>query len=276
MKRKAPSFQFYPGDWLRDTALRCCSLAARGLWIDMLCIMHQGEPYGHLTVKGTPLEPQALGRMVGATPRETSTLLAELEGAKVFSRTATGTIFSRRMVEDERIRAARAAGGHLGGNPAITPPKVDEKYNLPPNLDANGRLDGCVTPSSSSSSSHSGIPLPPFDSVAFGMAWGLWPARSRSKRELAIEAWRFAVGKLSGRHGGERQATDWLLERIQAYAKSPLARTKFGPSIAAWLGGGRWDDAPEAWADHDAPAPPADPQPQAASPKRDIAPMLPT
>ena len=47
---KRPAFQFYPGDWLHDTAVRACSLAARGLWIDMLSLMHQGHPYGNLTL----------------------------------------------------------------------------------------------------------------------------------------------------------------------------------------------------------------------------------
>ena len=50
---KRPSFQFYPGDWLRDPALRACSLAARGLWADVLCYMHQGAPYGHLALPST-------------------------------------------------------------------------------------------------------------------------------------------------------------------------------------------------------------------------------
>jgi len=31
---KRPAFQFYPGDWRRDTALQSVSLAARGLWIE--------------------------------------------------------------------------------------------------------------------------------------------------------------------------------------------------------------------------------------------------
>lgn len=38
---KKPSFQFYPGDWLKDTALRLCSPAARGIWMDMLCLLHE-------------------------------------------------------------------------------------------------------------------------------------------------------------------------------------------------------------------------------------------
>ena len=266
---KRPAFQFYPGDWLRDTALRCCSVAARGLWIDMLCIMHQGEPYGHLTVKGTPLEPPALGRMVGASPREINLWLAELEGAKVFSRTSIGVIFSRRMVNDERIREARAAGGKLGGNPAL----VGEKDNLATNLPSDGRLDGCPTPSSSSSSSPSGIPLPPWDPVAFGMAWQTYPARGRTKREAAIAAWRLAIQNLEHRLSGPAKAQEWLVQRVKDFARSPKAKTKYVTSIAAWLEGGSYDDDPAAWQDDDQPAPHAK---QSPAPKRDIAPILPT
>jgi hypothetical protein len=62
---KRPAFQFYPSDWRNDPGLRLCSCGARGLWADMLCLMHEGEPYGHLTVFGRPIEPQALARLVG-------------------------------------------------------------------------------------------------------------------------------------------------------------------------------------------------------------------
>jgi len=55
---KRPAFQFYPGDWLEEGGLRASCLAARGLWVDMLCFMHQGEPYGHLGYT-----PEQLARM---------------------------------------------------------------------------------------------------------------------------------------------------------------------------------------------------------------------
>lgn len=64
---KRPSFQFYPGDWLNDAALRLVSVGARGLWIDMLCMMHQGTPYGHLKVAGKVILPSNLARTLGAT-----------------------------------------------------------------------------------------------------------------------------------------------------------------------------------------------------------------
>src|SRR5260370_4908244 len=118
---KRPSFQFYPGDWLQDTALRACCLGARGLWADMLCYMHQGTPYGHLTLPAVsedggkdilrPILTPVLARMVGGTSEDVEQLLAELEHAGVFSRTAEGVVFSRRMVQDEKLRESRANGG---------------------------------------------------------------------------------------------------------------------------------------------------------------------
>jgi hypothetical protein len=141
---KRPSFQFYPGDWLNDAALRMVSVPARGLWMDMLCLMHQGSEYGYLKVNHKAILPANLARIVGATISEVEGWLDELENAGVFSRCETGSIFSRRMIRDEEIRKARADGGKLGGNPEL---KGKNKVNLPPNLQP--------TPSSSSSSSSS-------------------------------------------------------------------------------------------------------------------------
>lgn len=119
-RTKRPAFQWYPGDWQRDTALRACSLEARGLWIEMLNLMHDGIPYGHLTAGPVPIEPLTLAGMVGVKPaKRVTALLAELEAHGVFSRTDAGVIYSRRMVKDERIRGVRAESGRLGGNPDL-------------------------------------------------------------------------------------------------------------------------------------------------------------
>jgi len=145
---KRPSFQFYPGDWLHDAALRSCSVGARGLWVEMICLMHQGSEYGFLKVNHTPILAANLARMAGATIDETEGWLSELEAAGVFSRDESGCIFSRRMIRDENVRLARAAGGKLGGNPALLgSTKAQEKVNHSTNLQP--------TPSSSSSPSSS-------------------------------------------------------------------------------------------------------------------------
>lgn len=136
---KRPSFQFYPGDWLRDTALRSCSMQARSLWIDMLCYMTDTEPYGYLKVGNKVILPVNLAPMVGLTILDCETLLQELREAGIFSEDEQKCIFSRRMVKDEETRKKRAEGGILGGNPALKvkknkPLKVNLNHNLKDNL----------------------------------------------------------------------------------------------------------------------------------------------
>jgi hypothetical protein len=111
---KRPAFQFYPADWRKDMALQSCSVAARGLWVDMLCIAHECDPYGHLTVNGKPMTAAQIGRHTGLTERECAKLITELEDSGVLSRTEEGAIYSRRMVRDEDIRQRRAEGGKAG------------------------------------------------------------------------------------------------------------------------------------------------------------------
>jgi len=57
----APWMKFYPRDWRGDQALRAVSIAARGLWMECLCIMHEAKPYGHLVLNGQPVGDDALG-----------------------------------------------------------------------------------------------------------------------------------------------------------------------------------------------------------------------
>jgi hypothetical protein len=154
MEMKRPSFQFYPSDWLRDTALRSCSIGARGLWIDMICFMHEGNPYGTLKVGNKVILPVNLAAMVGATLPEVEGWLIELESAHVFDRGDEGEIMSRRMIRDENLRNVRAAGGKKGGNPALM---VNGKDNPKVNLEDKQK----PTPSSSSSPSSSSPIIPP-------------------------------------------------------------------------------------------------------------------
>ncbi len=121
---KRPAFQFYPGDWLRDTALRSCSIAARGLWIDLMCFMHDGQPYGHLAVAGQPIPGPKLAQMVGLKYARFLALIQELEQAKVYAKSDSGALYSRRMVRDESVRGKRAAGGFMSlAHPNTPKPK---------------------------------------------------------------------------------------------------------------------------------------------------------
>lgn len=99
--------KFYPRDWRGDQALRAISIAARGMWMECLCIMHEAKPYGHLVLNGKPVGDDALARMTGVSVDEVSALMAELRQAGAFSVTREGIIFSRRMTKDH----ARAGKG---------------------------------------------------------------------------------------------------------------------------------------------------------------------
>lgn len=144
---RRPSFQFYPGDWRRDPALRTCSMAAKGMWIELMCVMHESDEYGFLVVAGKPMDERDIAKVIGETPTFCKKILKELEEKFVFSRDSRGAIYSRRMVKDESIRTIRAAAGSLGGNPKLKSNLDKQKVKQNPKQKP--------TPSSSSSSSSS-------------------------------------------------------------------------------------------------------------------------
>lgn len=129
-----PWLKWYPSDWRGEPRLRMCSLAARGLWVDLLSYMHEGQPYGHLTIDGIAPDIAGIAGLVGRPLAETRKALAELETRNVFSRTDAGTIFSRRMVRDHVKQERDKANGKGGGNPSLNPannPPDNEGVNPP-------------------------------------------------------------------------------------------------------------------------------------------------
>lgn len=157
---KQPAIMFYTGDWMKDPALRSVSIAARGLWMDLLCLMHESPRRGYLQhANGKPVTAEQVARMTGCSTDEVSQLLQELEYSGVFSCTEHGVIYSRRIVRDESMREKRRIAGKKGGNPILlkqNATKTEAKRN-----------QACKqkrTPSSSSSSSSSDKPPPPTSS----------------------------------------------------------------------------------------------------------------
>ncbi len=119
---KTPWMKFYPTDWRSDPNLRSCSIEARGLWIDMLCLMHEGEPYGHLSINNIPVTKSTLSRVVGLHHHTVGKLLVELELQGVYSRSSSGCIYSRKMVRDFEKFLLDQSNGSKGGNPSLNPP----------------------------------------------------------------------------------------------------------------------------------------------------------
>ncbi|WP_157119053.1 hypothetical protein [Azohydromonas lata] len=128
-----PSFQFYPGDWLKDTKLRRCSHAARGAWIDVLCVLHDSEEYGVArfpmaelaNAAGAPIkllkELADKGVLKGCDKGECAPLIYTPRSGRKAGPAVTlvpptvGPIwYSSRMVKDEYVRTVRGEGSRFG------------------------------------------------------------------------------------------------------------------------------------------------------------------
>ena len=132
--------KFSPADWVINT--RPLSLAAKGAWIDLLCLMWNAQNRGVLT-----MSIEGYARAIGATVKQTGRVVAELIEFGICEKftEADGrlTLTYRRMVADEEVRRKRAEDGHLGGNPKLVKvqPKVnlaeDSKVNLAGDIEVN-------------------------------------------------------------------------------------------------------------------------------------------
>lgn len=235
--------KFWPQDWQRDPALRSCGIASRGLWIELICIMHDGTPYGHLTINGKPATMKQLGTITGAGEKEVTKLLEELEDAGVFSRNDDGVIFSRRMIRDhDRSEEGKRNVNKRGDrSDPSTPPNrgpsspPNPKANSPPNTQEYRVQE-------SEFKKQKEPPKPPVpggrapgsdsdpDFVAF---WEAYPRKD--DKGHARNAWKTAIRKAE---------PSQIVAGCRGY-KFELNR-RFQPLPATWLNGERWLQASEA------------------------------
>lgn len=117
---KIPAFQFYPADWRKDTGVQSLNYHDRGVWHEILCLMHESEQRGKLILNGIAMSDECLSRILGLDNQILTTTLTTLLTLGVASRDpSTGALINRRMVRDEEIRKIRQNAGKLGGNPIL-------------------------------------------------------------------------------------------------------------------------------------------------------------
>lgn len=138
-EQKNPWFKFYPADWRADQSLRLCSAAARGLWVECMCLMHEAKPYGHLLVNGKSVTDAQLAIQTGIPQDQITALIGELDNAGVFSRNSDGVIYSRKMTRSAKRAAINKKNGKSGGNPSLVN-RTDNPSDKPPlALEARGQ-----------------------------------------------------------------------------------------------------------------------------------------
>lgn len=147
---KRPSFQFYPADWQANSNLRRCTHEEKGIWIDVLCLLHDQDTYGIIR-----WSLKEIAQAIGCTKRKLSGLVDKgiLKGAEKGDKCPVLTFaprhgrktgpeitlvaaeegpvwYSSRMVIDEHKRQARAGEidtpkdapkGGIGASPKVSP-----------------------------------------------------------------------------------------------------------------------------------------------------------
>ena len=109
---KLPSFQFYPGDWMKDPALAICSAGARGVWMDVMCLMFESDQRGYLIANGKPWTLEQIAVALRGDWQENMVYLRELVSNGVMKRVEArksgrkcprflGSFFCSRIVTDE-------------------------------------------------------------------------------------------------------------------------------------------------------------------------------
>lgn len=148
---KLPALQFYPGDWRKDPGVQSLNYFDRGVWFEILCLMHESSDRGKLLLNGHPMPDDALATILGLDKQILTTTLNTLLTYGVASRDEeTGALINRRMVKDEDLRQKRTEAGKLGGNPVLVKQKTTKRQ---PEAQPNGNQPPKQNPTPSSSSS---------------------------------------------------------------------------------------------------------------------------
>lgn len=243
MSSDRPWMKFYPRDWRGDQALRAVSLAARGFWMECLCIMHEAKPYGHLLLNSEPVGDAVLARMTGTSVDEASALMAELRQAGVLSMTRGGVITSRRMIKDEAAskkglkavgkRWSQATENEQQNTRPNRLPSTSPITHMPEAIFQKEReeIKDAYAPSISSSRALDEIGLEEDDGGGFAAFWNIWPERAGPNSRMLAES-AFDAAVVSG------VSPVVLIEAAKRYRDGAISRGEVGT---------RWVKAASNW-----------------------------
>lgn len=143
MSNSLPWYKWYPRDWRNDVAAQSLGYFERGVWREILDIMHFCDERGVLAVNGVPIGDEGLAKMLGLSLEGlTGALTSLLQLGVAKRRESDGAIYSKRMVEDTAVSKSAYENGVRGGNPNISSKGV----NPPVNGGLNPRVKGRVNP----------------------------------------------------------------------------------------------------------------------------------
>jgi|SRR5215469_7956727 len=147
-----PWDKFYWEKWASEPTLKLVGFAAKGLWMDLLCLM--AKEGGQLKINGKRPSVEAIARVVGHTAAEILPLLKELEEAGVFGRTQGNVIICRRMFRGQKsedsARDRREKTRDIDRSPGLfsdLAPALEEEVDgegIPPHPQGGSEVDQAV------------------------------------------------------------------------------------------------------------------------------------
>lgn len=254
---RQPAILWFTGDWMKSPDVRSLSYAARGLWFDMLNLMHDSERRGYLQINGKQISSKALARMTGGNEAEIETVMPELKESGVFSISTDGIIYSRRMARDTKLREDRANAGSKGGHAKASKGLARTADGVGSKPQATLEDVNVNEDSSSSISSSLGGAGGELKSIERAI-YAAYPRHTGPRdAEKAIVK---ALDRIAS--NADPQPPDaadwppanpaaWLLDRAKLYATAtadwPPGERDYIPHPATWFNKGKYSDDPEQW-----------------------------
>jgi hypothetical protein len=242
---KRPAFQFYTADWRNNAKLRRCSAAARGVWMDVLCVLHDSDEYGVCRwpladLANSANAPIKLVRELvdkdvlkgadrGAQPYVYTPRHAGKDGDSVtlVEAGAGPCWYSSRFVRDEWVRQRRGSATQFSeeNQPPKKQPKAPPKHTI-------GDRQGDGPTSSSTYLSKPSASHPP--SGRADEFWQAWPKSERKQdRAKVFEHWRAK---------GLDALADVILADVRIKRGSQKWAEGFVEAPLVYLRGKRWED----------------------------------
>jgi hypothetical protein len=239
-----PWMKLHTRDWLDNKELRRCSPTSRATLVDLMCLAHEGYPYGHLADKLGPLSEEYMAARCFVQLPVFLESLSELKQAERVHVTESGILYIKRMVDDEDLRLRRSAGGSASiGHPNTNPPRVPLYVGIKGSGDSRARMRA----DSDSSLVLSKIPSEPYKimlgkvQAMFREKWGEefeeWAERQYARHPKKKDKQIFqqvAVEKIVD----ERLNPILFEERHKAWCASEDWKWKGGakvPTLAQWI-----------------------------------------
>jgi biotin operon repressor len=243
---KLPALQFYPGDWKKDIGVQSLSMHDRGVWLEMLFLMHDSTRRGVLLLGDKPMPVEVLARLLGLTKESISETIDHLVSYGVTERESrTGALINRRMLREETKRADER--GRLSKWRKAK--KTNEERNGPETVDETDlkRL--------SSSSSSTTTAVLDDDAIDASMAVsGLIQLTGIHTQEARIVLDRMAQKA----EKGHEDLKAWVDKMVQAWKllESSRPKLKYAWGAERFFGEGHYKD-PHGWPWKEGYSPPA-------------------